>query len=377
MDQKQYDTYGPELVIKVYDPHLQMTGFLVIDNTALGPGKGGIRMTPDVTEEEVRRLARAMTWKNSLAGIPFGGAKAGIVWPGGSEQLKKQYVQSFAKAVASLTPKKYIAGPDVNTGEREMQWFVEATGNWRSATGKPAKLCMLVFGKGQSVEQCGIPHEFGSTGFGVAHATKVAAHLSGLDLKDATIAIHGFGNVGSFTYSVLSDMGAKVVAIADAKGAVYSKGGFEKKSMKQLIAKRASIMDYPGAKKITSDDFWGLDVDVLIPASVTDVIHEGNKDKIAAKIIVEGANIPMRESVEEELHKRGVLIVPDFVANAGGVISSYAEYRGYNPRDMFRTVEKKIVESTTKVIQESLSTKRNPREVAFTLSRKRIEQVSR
>ena len=318
-----------------------------------------------------------MTWKNSLAGIPFGGAKAGIVWPGGSEQLKKQYVQSFAKAVASLTPKKYIAGPDVNTGEREMQWFVEATGNWRSATGKPAKLCMLVFGKGQSVEQCGIPHEFGSTGFGVAHATKVAAHLSGLDLKDATIAIHGFGNVGSFTYSVLSDMGAKVVAIADAKGAVYSKGGFEKKSMKQLIAKRASIMDYPGAKKITSDDFWGLDVDVLIPASVTDVIHEGNKDKIAAKIIVEGANIPMRESVEEELHKRGVLIVPDFVANAGGVISSYAEYRGYNPRDMFRTVEKKIVESTTKVIQESLSTKRNPREVAFTLSRKRIEQVSR
>ena len=111
-----------------------MEGFLVIDNTVLGPGKGGIRMTRGVNEEEVYRLARVMTWKTALMDIPFGGAKAGIVWDGGSLEKKKAYMQSFARAIAPLTPNKYIAAPDINTGELEMQWFVEATGNWRSAT---------------------------------------------------------------------------------------------------------------------------------------------------------------------------------------------------------------------------------------------------
>src|SRR3990170_8884709 len=130
----QRDEFGPEYIINVYDPQIGMEGFLVIDNTALGPGKGGIRMTPNVTAEEVYRLARTMTWKNALAGIPFGGAKAGIIWPGGDDHLKKQFVQSFAKAIKPFLIKKYIAGPDVNTGEKEMQWFVEAAGNLRAAT---------------------------------------------------------------------------------------------------------------------------------------------------------------------------------------------------------------------------------------------------
>ncbi|MDA1337697.1 MAG: Glu/Leu/Phe/Val dehydrogenase [bacterium] len=372
-----YDQWGPELVLKIYDPSLGMTGFLVIDNTVLGPGKGGIRMTNNVTEEEVRRLARAMTFKNSLAGLPFGGAKGGIVWPGGTDKLKKQYVQSYGKAIAELTPKKYIAGPDVNTGEQEMQWLVEATGNWRSATGKPAKLCMLVFGKGGSVEQCGIPHEFGSTGFGVAHATQIAAEAIHLSMKGATVAIHGFGNVGTFTYTYLTDMGAKVVAIADAKGAVYVKEGFEKKQMQQLISKRSSISEYEGGKKISDQEFWKLSVDILIPASVTDVIHEKNMNDITAKIIVEAANIPMSEEVEEKLYKRGILIIPDFVANAGGVISSYAEYRGYNPKRMFEVVKKKIVEATRAVVKESLKQKKNPRAVAFRIARQRIAAATK
>ncbi|MCH7828329.1 Glu/Leu/Phe/Val dehydrogenase [Patescibacteria group bacterium] len=373
----EYDQWGPEIVLKVYDPALHMTGFLVVDNTVLGPGKGGIRMTPNVTEEEIRRLARAMTFKNSLAELPFGGAKGGIVWPGGSDKLKKQYVQSFARAISLLTPKKYVAGPDVNTGDQEMQWFVEATGNWRSATGKPASLCMLVFGEGGSVEQCGIPHEFGSTGFGVAHSAKIASEFLGLDIRGLKVAIHGFGNVGSFTYSVLTDMGAKVVAIADARGAVHVESGFKKTQMRPLIQHKASIMEYKGGEKISSEEFWGLPVDILIPASVTDVIHKGNKDQIKAKIIVEGANIPMRENVEEELHKRGILIVPDIVANAGGVISSYAEFRGYNPKRMFDTVERKIKESTRKVLQKSLRTKENPRTVALKLAAARIDEAQR
>ena len=119
------DEFGPEYVVRVYDAAIGMEGFLVIDNTALGVGKGGIRMTPTVTAGEVFRLARTMTWKNALAEIPFGGAKAGIVWHGGPDELKKQYIQSFARAIKLYTPKKYVAGPDVNTGEREMKWFTE------------------------------------------------------------------------------------------------------------------------------------------------------------------------------------------------------------------------------------------------------------
>ncbi|MBI2613355.1 MAG: Glu/Leu/Phe/Val dehydrogenase [Candidatus Levybacteria bacterium] len=364
------DRFGPEYVVKVYDPKLGMEGFLVIDNTALGSGKGGIRMTTNVNEKEVRRLARTMTWKNALADIPFGGAKAGIIWPGGSEELKKQYIQSFARLIKIFTPKKYIAGPDVNTGEKEMAWFVEATGDWRSATGKPADLCMKIFGK--LGEKCGIPHEFGSTGFGVAHAAVVALQLLNLDIKKSTVAIHGFGNVGTFTYKYLASMGARIVALTDSSGAIYDKGGFENKTVERWIEERRKLKDYPSGDKIDPLDFWGLPVDVLIPASVTDVINKSNKDSIKAKIIVEAANIPMSEDIENELFKRGILIIPDFIANAGGVISSYAEYRGYNPKKMFELVEKKIKRNVKLVLEESIKKHRNSRVVALALAKSRI-----
>ena len=336
---ESYDKWGPEYVVKVYKPEIGLVGFLVVDNTLLGPGKGGIRMTPDVTEEEVRRLARAMTWKNALAGLPFGGAKAGIVWKGGSDQQKKELIQAFAKAIKIFTPEKYIAGPDVNTGEREMQWFVEATGSLRSATGKPAKLR-------------GLPHELGSTGFGLAHSTKIAANLIGLPLNKATVAIHGFGNVGSFTAKYLKVMGAKIVAVATKEGAVYK------------------------GKKISHADFWKVPVDILIPASVTDVINNSNKNDIKAKLIVEGGNIPMQEKIEAELFKKGILIVPDFVANAGGVISSYAEYRGYSAKKMFETVKTKIAKSTQMVLERALQERVNPRTVALQIAKEQLLHAS-
>lgn len=327
-------------------------------------------MTPNVTVEEVFRLARTMTFKNALVDLPFGGAKAGIVWHGGSKELKKEYIQSFAKAISLLTPKKYIAGPDVNTGEEEMQYFAKASGNWRSATGKPANYCMKVFGK--KGDKCGIPHEFGSTGFGVAHSTAVAVELKGLDLRKVTVAIHGFGNVGTFTYKYLTDMGVKVVAVADSSAAIFDRSGFDKKTINQWIKEGKKLKDYPQGEKVNTEDFWGLAVDVLIPASVTDVINKTNYQKIRAKIIVEAANIPVNEEIEEELYKKGILIVPDFVANAGGVISSYAEYRGYNPKRMFDAVEKKIKKATRTVLQESLKTNKNPRKVALEIAKKRI-----
>lgn len=364
------DEFGPEYIINVYDPQIGMEGFLVIDNTVLGMAKGGIRMTPNVTAEEVYRLARAMTWKNSLAGIPFGGGKAGIIWKGGSDELKKQFVQSFARAIKIFTPKKYIAGPDVNTGEKEMQWFVEATKDWNSATGKPENLCVRVL---KDWQKCGIPHEAGSTGFGVAHATKVAVEVLKLNIKDMAVAIHGFGNVGTFTYKFLTEMGAKVIAIADHTGAIFCEDGFDDNKIGKMIVSKQKVIDYDGkAKKINGDDFWATPADILIPASVTDVIHEGNKDRINAKIIIEAANIPMRENIETELFKRGILIVPDFVANSGGVISSYSEYKGHYLKKMFQLVEEKITKATKQVLVKSLKQKRNPREIAIEIAKERI-----
>jgi len=371
------DQWGPELIVKVYDEKIGLNGFLVIDNTVLGPAKGGIRMTSNVTEEEVRRLARAMTWKNALAGIPFGGGKSGIIWKGGTPEQKKAVMQGFAKAIKLLLPKKYIAGPDVNTGELEMAQFVEATKIWNSATGKPANMCVKkikceITKDTDRCERCGLPHEFGSTGFGVAQSTKIASEILGIDIKKATVSIHGFGNVGTFAYEFLTQMGSKVIAIADAHGAVLTENGFDEKEIKEIIKNKKSITTYSKGKKLTPNEFWKIPVDILIPASVTDVINESNKNDIKAKLIVEAGNIPMRENVEQELFDKGIYFVPDFVANAGGVISSYAEYRGYSPKRMFDTIEKKITASTKKVMKESLAKKENPRIIAMDLAKKII-----
>jgi len=353
----------PEYIITVTDSKIGMEGYLVIDNTTLGPGKGGIRMTPDVTAEEVVRLAQTMTWKNALADIPFGGAKAGIKWPGGSMELKKQFVQSFAKRIKPFIPDLYIAGPDVNTGEREMKWFVEAIDLFKGATGKPIDYC--------SEHGCGIPHEVGSTGFGVAQATKVAAELANIDIKGATVSIHGFGNVGTFAYRFLTEMGAKIIAIADKESVIFSKEGI--KNLEDVIKNKQCLSHYKGdAKKITHEEFWKVPVDILIPASVTDVINNDNKNNIKAKIIVEGANIPMTEDIEQEFIEKGVLVVPDFIANAGGVISSYSEYMGHKVEEMFKIVEQKITKITKNVCSECIKSKCNPREIGLEIAKNKL-----
>jgi len=361
-----YDQFGPEYLLKVYDPQLKMQGFLAIDNTWLGPGKGGLRMTASVSEEEVWRLARTMTWKNALAGIPFGGAKAGIVWPGGSKELKKKFISAFVSKIKPFIPKIYVSGPDVGTGEEEMRWFAEVSGKWQSATGKPADLCVVKRNK----RWCGLPHELGSTGFGVAQATEVAARLAGINLKKATVAIHGFGNVGSFTYRYLREMGARVIAIADLSASLFSEEGFDDSLIEEIVRKRGNLSDYPSAEKLRPADFWQIKADILIPASVTDVINQSNKDKIRAKLIVEAANIPMPEEIEEELFGRGILIVPDLIANTGGVISSYAEFRGYEPERAFLIIKRKIRSRVRQVLEESLKTRTNPRTIALNLAQK-------
>lgn len=352
-----------EISLAVSDEELGLTGFLVVEQTRRGPGKGGLRLAPSVTLEEVGRLAATMTWKNSLFELPFGGAKSGIVWSGGTIEQKEQLIRAFARKVRHLVPEKYIFGPDVSTGAREMDWIADELGCWEAATGKSSDNCVVRNG----LKQCGLPHELGSTGFGVAVATMVSARLHGLKTEEVTVGIHGFGNVGTFAAKHLIESGYRVVLLADSKQALHRPDGFYLPEIETAIRDRQRLDEIAG-ERLAPEEFWALPMDILIPASVTNVINEANKNQLKSKIIVEGANIPMTESTENELHQRGVIIVPDFVANGGGIISSYAELEGLNPEVMLRLVEEKITQATTAVMTESLVNQELPRTAALRLA---------
>lgn len=361
----EFDEFGPEKVITVYDARTGMKGFVVIDSTALGPGKGGIRMTPTVTAGEVARLARAMTWKCSIAGLPFGGAKSGIVAEPKSlsPEKKEQLVRSFAKAARIVSP-IYIAAPDMNIAEKEIAWYVDENGNPKSATGKPFSMS-------------GLPHELGSTGFGVYHAAKVALDYMKLDMKKCTFAVEGFGNVGYFAAKFLTDEGARLVAVSDSRGVAYSKSGLDFMRLEEVKRKTGSVSNYQGAVCTSCEKILDVEADILITAAVPDLVRPGDVDRLRYRLIVEGSNIPMTEAVEELCHMKGILVVPDFVANAGGVISSYVEYIGGTKDEMFRMVEKKIRENVRKVLSDSASGECRPRQCALDIAKKRVREKCR
>lgn len=362
------DNLGPEKILEVFDTKTGMHGFTVIDSTKLGPGKGGIRMTPSVTVGEVARLARAMTYKCALADLPFGGAKSGIVADPKklSKEQKLDIIRSFSKAIRVICPKLYIAGPDINTAEEDMRAFADANGSWRACTGKPANMCM-------HHNKCGIPHEYGSTGFGVYHALLIAAKYASIDLEKATVAIEGFGNVGSFVAEHLAKDNVKIVAVSDSKGACYFGKGIDFQKLKATKEKRGTVTKYPECTVLPASEIIGINADILVTAAIPDLITDKNKAQVKAKLIVEGSNIPMSEDVERYFHKKGVLVVPDFVANAGGVISSYAEYKGFDPHKMFQIVEKKIKKNTGLVLKEAKEKKILPREAAMRIALRRLQ----
>ncbi|MBN1896693.1 MAG: Glu/Leu/Phe/Val dehydrogenase [Candidatus Aenigmarchaeota archaeon] len=360
------DEFGPETVLTVYDPKTGMKGFTVIDNTTLGPGKGGIRMTPTVTVEEVARLARAMTLKNALAGLPFGGAKSGIVADDRkmTPKKKEELVKAFSRAISIVSPKKYIAAPDMNMAEKEIEWFVEANGYRRSATGKPKKMG-------------GLPHELGSTGFGVYHATVVAAEHAGIDLSKSTVAIEGFGNVGWFVAKFLSERcGCRLVAVSDSRGVIYNADGIDFKKLADVKKKTGSVVNYIPGQGTCCEDILEVKADVLITAAVPDLISASDVPKLKFRLIVQGSNIPMTHETEKLAQEKGILVVPDFVANAGGVISSYVEHTGGTEKEMFEMVEKKIRENTKYVLERFSKSKcSTPRECATKIAVERIRNA--
>ena len=357
-----HDSFGPEKIVHVYNPKLGVKGVVVIDSTALGPGKGGIRMTDTVDEEEVFRLARAMTWKTALAELPFGGAKSGIIVDSKqiSKKDKKEIVEWFAKSLKIISPTQYVAAPDMYMAEDEMEWFAKANGNKKSVTGKPKKMG-------------GLPHELGSTGYGVYHSVLTALKFMKKDVKKMTVAIEGFGNVGVFAGKFLNEKGAKIIAVSDSKGMVHNKKGLDFNRLEKVKKDTGTVKNYgDGCDHKECHEILEVDADILITAAIPDLVKSGDIDDMKFKLIAEGSNIPMSEQTEEFLHKKGVIVIPDIIANAGGVISSYVEYKGGTEKEMFKMIEDKITRNVKKILDSSKRNKIHPREAAMKIAEKRV-----
>ncbi len=359
------DEWGPEKILQVYDPDTGMKGVLVIDNTSTGPGKGGIRFADTVTPTEIFRLARTMTWKCAAAGLPFGGAKGGIV-ANPNEVNRVSWMKSFAKMIRPYCPKQYIAATDIGTTELDMAVFAHEIGDMRACTGKPAELG-------------GIPHELGTTGYGVASALEAAVEileeLKPLDIsskKQIRVSIQGFGNVGSFTAKFLDSSGIKVVAVSDASGFIHNKDGLNVPRLMKDMKGKISFSDLKGYDVCNKEEIFEVDSDIFIPAAIGDVITDKTVSKLLdhnIKMVVEAANLPTVPSACEYLHKAGVWIIPDFIANAGGVIGSFIEYQGRTEKEAFELIKYKIVKAVRNILTEAVVRQESPRALATEMSK--------
>jgi glutamate dehydrogenase/leucine dehydrogenase len=348
------DDLGPEKVIHLHDPGSGLRGIVVVDNTACGPAIGGVRMAADVSLAEVIRLARAMTLKNAAAGLPHGGGKAGILADPKSAD-KPRLMRAFARAIREIVD--YIPGPDMGTDESCMAWVHDEIGR---AVGLPRVLG-------------GIPlDEIGATGYGLAQCAEVAAPFAGVKLAGATVAIEGFGNVGQPAARFLEKLGVRLVAASDSKGAVYNSDGLDVAQLAAAKSKSGTVATYERATKLSPSELFTLRCDILIPAARPDCIHVDNAKKIQAKLILQGANIPATAEAESILHQRGVLVVPDFIANAGGVICASVEYHGGTESAVFEQIAEKIRHNTKAVLTRSRDERIEPRRAAVDLAQKRL-----
>lgn len=353
------DDLGPEKVVHFYQPRLKLKAILVVDNTALGPSIGGIRMAPDVSTQEVFRLARSMTLKNAAAGIPYGGGKSALLSEPDVEN-KDELVRTFARLLRNHDD--YIPGPDMGTDEHSMAIMLDEIGR---AVG-----LHRVLG--------GIPlDEIGVTGYGVVEAAEVAAESAGWSLKGATAAVEGFGAVGQASFRSLAAKGAKVVAVSDVNGAVYDPSGLRFEALVTSDPATGKVnklwnREYRGGEHIAGDELFALEVDVLIPGARPDVITMDNVGKVKARLVVEAANIPVSGNAERALAERGTLVVPDFIANAGGVIAGSVELRRGTVEECFALVSRQIRDNVRAMLEEAKTDELLPRQAAEHMARRRV-----
>ncbi len=351
------DDLGPARVVHVHDCRTGLRGIVVVDNVACGPAIGGVRMAPDVSTEEVFRLARAMTLKNAAAGLPHGGGKSGILADPTTAD-KERLVRAFARAIRDIDD--YIPGPDMGTDESCMAWTRDEIGR---AVGLPRVLG-------------GIPlDEIGATGFGIAHCAEIAAAYCDFELDGATVAIEGFGNVGRNAARFLADKGVTLVAASDRGGTVVNLDGIPVEALSRAKRETGSVVGYEHARRHAVADLFHVPCDIIVPAARPDSIHEGNIAGIRARLILEGANIPASPEVERALHERGVLVVPDFIANAGGVICASVEYHGGTEEAAFAEIANQIRRNTGEVLERSKRQGVAPRSAALELARERVTEA--
>lgn len=331
------------------------TGHRVQHSTARGPTKGGIRYHPEVTLDEVRALAMWMTWKCAVANVPYGGAKGGVTCdpktlsPHELENLTRRYATEIA---ILISPEGDIPAPDLNTTPQMMAWIMDTYSMHRGhsvpavVTGKP----VAVGGSLGRVE---------ATGRGVAIIARQALARLGLSPGDVRVAVQGFGNVGSVSARLLHDLGARIVALSDSRGGVYNPRGLDPRAAERHKLESRSISSFPGGEAIDNATLLGIECDLLVPAAMEREITAANADRVRARLIVEGANGPTTPEADAVLRDRGTLVVPDILANAGGVIVSYFEWVQdlqaffWTEQEVYERLERLLVRAFDEVVATS------------------------
>jgi glutamate dehydrogenase (NAD(P)+) len=353
------DDLGPAKVIHAHEPSVGLKAVLVIDNVAKGPSIGGIRMAEDVSTPECLRLARAMTFKNAAAGLPHGGGKVVLY---GDPKMPRDRKEQLIRALAQLLrgEQEYIFAPDMGTDEECMAWI-------RDEVSRVVALPR---------EIGGIPlDEIGATGWGLSHAVDVALRYCDFKLDGARLVVQGFGAVGKHVTRFLTDKGAILVGVADSAGAIHNPGGLDVDALLALKDAGKSVSDYTDGTQLDRDEVVAIECDIWIPAARPDVVNEDNVDRLRSRLVVEGANIPFTHAAERILHEKGVLCVPDFIANAGGVICAAMEYHGSTQAAALQTIEEKLRRNTEMVLEASKDRQILPRQAAMEMAEERIRRA--
>jgi len=353
------DELGPLKIIHVHEPSVGLKAVLVVDNVAAGPSIGGVRMAVDVSTKECARLARAMTLKNAAAGLPHGGGKVVLY---GNPKMPKEKKECLIRALACSIKEveQYIFAPDMGTNEECMAWIKDEVDR---VVALPREIG-------------GIPlDEIGATGWGLSHVAKIAAKQCNLELKGARVVVQGFGAVGRHAAKFLSQKGAVLIAAADSKGAIHNPNGLNVDILIELKKDGKNVSDYPGAEKLEHDTIIDIECDIWIPAARPDVIHEENVHRLNTKLVIQGANIPFTRGAEQYLHNKGILCVPDFIANAGGVICAAMEYHGASQAAAFQSIEEKLCANTLEVLESAKAKAILPRDAAVDMALKRVKRA--
>jgi len=355
------DELGPYKVIDVHSEGIGLHATLVVDNVALGPAIGGLRVALDVSTRECARLARAMTLKNAAAGLAHGGGKSVLYGdPRMPVARKETLIRAFACAVGNETD--YVFGPDMGSDETCMAWVHDEI---HRACGLPAELG-------------GIPlDELGATGWGLAHCAEVAAPAAGMALAGARVAVQGFGAVGRHAARFLADRDATLVAASDTSGTLHDPGGLDVAKLCVFKERGGRLADYPEGRKLAADAILDVACDIWIPAARPDVVREDNAARLQAKLVLQGANIPFTEGAESALAARGVLVIPDFIANAGGVICAAMEYHGATRAAAFEAIAGKLRDNTAAVLRAMQARQQLPRAAALELALGRVRTAMR